>query len=86
MLWTIAAIMLVLWVLGLVSSYTLGGFIHLLLVAAIVLVAVRLIQGRSVTSGLDPDVNDRVAAQRCARQVCTLAGALFVRALANAEL
>ena len=51
MLWTIAVIMLVLWVLGLVSSYTLGGFIHLLLVAAIVLVAVRLIQGRSVTSG-----------------------------------
>jgi hypothetical protein len=50
MLWTIAAIMLVLWVLGLVSSYTLGGFIHLLLVAAIVLVAVRLIQGRSVAS------------------------------------
>ena len=48
MLWTIAVIMLVLWVLGLVSSYTLGGFIHLLLVAAIVLVAVRLIQGRSV--------------------------------------
>ena len=37
--------------LGLVCSYTLGGFIHLLLVAAIVLVAVRLIQGRSVTSG-----------------------------------
>jgi len=51
MLWTIAAIMLVLWVLGLVSSYTLGGFIHLLLVAAIVLVGIRLIQGRSVTSG-----------------------------------
>ena len=50
MLWTIAAIMLVLWVLGLVSSYTLGGFIHLLLVAAIVLVAVRLIQGAPSTS------------------------------------
>ena len=50
MLWTIAVIMLVLWVLGLVSSYTLGGFIHLLLVAAIVLVAVRLIQGRTITS------------------------------------
>jgi hypothetical protein len=47
MLWTIAVVMLVLWLLGLVSSYTLGGFIHLLLVAAIVLVAVRLIQGRS---------------------------------------
>jgi hypothetical protein len=50
MLWTLAIILLVLWVLGLVSSYTLGGFIHLLLVAAIVLVAVRLIQGRSVVT------------------------------------
>ncbi|HEY7374170.1 MAG TPA: lmo0937 family membrane protein [Polyangia bacterium] len=47
MLWTLAIILLVLWVLGLVSAYTLGGFIHLLLVAAIVLVAVRLIQGRA---------------------------------------
>jgi uncharacterized protein DUF5670 len=50
MLWTLAIILLVLWVLGLVSSYTLGGFIHLLLVAAIVLVAVRLIQGRSAVT------------------------------------
>ncbi|HEX3904277.1 MAG TPA: lmo0937 family membrane protein [Polyangia bacterium] len=48
MLWTIALILLVLWALGLVSSVTLGGFIHLLLVAAIVLVLVRLIQGRRV--------------------------------------
>jgi hypothetical protein len=48
MLWTIAVVLLVLWALGLVSSYTMGGFIHLLLVAAIVLVAVRLIQGRTV--------------------------------------
>jgi hypothetical protein len=47
MLWTIAVILLVLWALGLVSSYTIGGFIHLLLVAAIVVVAIRLIQGRS---------------------------------------
>lgn len=47
MLWTIAVLMLVLWALGLVSSYTLGGFIHILLVAALVLVAVRLIQGRA---------------------------------------
>lgn len=46
MLWTIALILLVLWALGLVSSITMGGFIHLLLVAAIVLVLVRLIQGR----------------------------------------
>ena len=50
MLWTLAIILLVLWVLGLVSSYTLGGFIHLLLVAAIVLVAVRLIQGRATVT------------------------------------
>ena len=47
MLWTIAVILLVLWALGLVSSVTMGGFIHLLLVAAIVVVLVRLIQGRS---------------------------------------
>ncbi len=46
MLWTIALILLVLWALGLVSSVTMGGFIHLLLVAAIVIVLVRLIQGR----------------------------------------
>jgi hypothetical protein len=48
MLWTIAVIMLVLWALGLVTSYTMGGFIHILLVLAIVAVAVRLIQGRRV--------------------------------------
>jgi hypothetical protein len=47
MLWTIAVVLLVLWALGLVSSFTMGGFIHLLLVAAIVMVAVRLIQGRA---------------------------------------
>ncbi len=48
MLWTIAVILLALWLLGLVSSYTLGGFIHILLVVAIVVVLVRLIQGRRV--------------------------------------
>jgi Family of unknown function (DUF5670) len=48
MLWTIAILLLVLWGLGLVTSYTLGGFIHLLIVAAVVLVVVRLIQGRAV--------------------------------------
>jgi hypothetical protein len=47
MLWTIAVILLVLWALGLVSSVTMGGFIHLLLVAAVVVVLVRLIQGRT---------------------------------------
>ena len=51
MLWTVAVVLVLLWALGLVTNFTLGGFIHLLLVAAIVLVAVRLIQGRSVTSG-----------------------------------
>jgi len=48
MLWTIAIILLVLWLLGLVSSYTLGGFIHILLVIAIIVVLIRLIQGRKV--------------------------------------
>lgn len=46
MLWTIAVVLLVLWALGLVSSYTMGGFIHILLIAAIVLVLVRLVSGR----------------------------------------
>ncbi|RPJ21288.1 MAG: lmo0937 family membrane protein [Planctomycetaceae bacterium] len=49
MLWTIAVILIVLWLLGLVSSYTMGGFIHLLLVIAIVMVLVNIIQGRRVT-------------------------------------
>jgi hypothetical protein len=48
MLWTIAVLLLVLWALGLVTSYTLGGFIHILIVAAVVLVLVRLIQGRRI--------------------------------------
>ncbi|HEX5651190.1 MAG TPA: lmo0937 family membrane protein [Steroidobacteraceae bacterium] len=46
MLWTIVLILLVLWLLGLVSSYTLGGFIHLLLVVAIIIVVVNLVRGR----------------------------------------
>jgi hypothetical protein len=48
MLWTIAVILLVLWLLGLVSSYTMGGFIHFLLLLAIAAVLIRLIQGRPV--------------------------------------
>jgi len=48
MLWTIAVILLILWLLGLVSSYTMGGFIHILLVIAIVVVLVRVIQGKKV--------------------------------------
>jgi Family of unknown function (DUF5670) len=47
MLWTIFVILLVLWLLGLVSSYTLGGFIHLLLIIAIVVLVIQLIQGRT---------------------------------------
>jgi uncharacterized membrane protein YtjA (UPF0391 family) len=46
MLYTIAVVLLVLWLLGLVSSYTMGGFIHILLVIAIVMVLVNLISGR----------------------------------------
>jgi hypothetical protein len=46
MLWTIFVILLVLWLLGMVSSYTLGGFIHVLLVVAVVLAIMQLLQGR----------------------------------------
>lgn len=48
MLETIAILLIILWALGLVSSYTMGGFIHILLVVAIVVIVVRLIQGRRV--------------------------------------
>ncbi len=48
MLWTIFVILLVLWLLGMVSSYTMGGFIHVLLVVAVVVLLIRLIQGRRV--------------------------------------
>jgi hypothetical protein len=46
LLWTIAIILVILWVLGLVTSYTLGGFVHILLVLAIIIVLIRVIQGR----------------------------------------
>jgi hypothetical protein len=46
MLWTIFVILLVLWLLGVVTSYTMGGFIHILLILAIVVVLIRVIQGR----------------------------------------
>jgi len=46
MLWTIAVVLIVLWLLGLVTSYTMGGLIHVLLVIAIIMVLVRIIQGR----------------------------------------
>jgi hypothetical protein len=48
MLWTIAVILVILWALGLASAYTMGGFIHVLLVIAVIVVIVRLFQGRSV--------------------------------------
>ena len=48
MLWTIFTILLVLWLLGFVTSYTLGGFIHILLVLAIVTLLIRVIQGRRI--------------------------------------
>lgn len=48
MLWTLAVILLVLWALGLVTSFTMGGFIHILLVLALIVLVFRLIQGRRV--------------------------------------
>jgi hypothetical protein len=46
LLWTVAIILVILWLLGMVSSYTLGGFVHILLVLAIIVVLIRVIQGR----------------------------------------
>jgi hypothetical protein len=48
MLWTIFVVLMVLWLLGLISGYTIGGFIHILLVIAIVVVLIRIIQGRKI--------------------------------------
>ena len=48
MLYTVAVILIVLWLLGLVSSYTMGGFVHVLLVVAIIVILVRVIQGRKL--------------------------------------
>ncbi|MBF8300605.1 MAG: hypothetical protein HW394_975 [Acidobacteria bacterium] len=50
MLWTIFMVLLVLWALGMVTSYTLGGFIHLLLLLAVATVLIRVIQGRSLVT------------------------------------
>jgi len=46
MLWTIAVILIILWLLGLVSSYTMGGFVHILLVIAVVVILLNIIRGR----------------------------------------
>jgi hypothetical protein len=54
MLWTIFVILLVLWLLGLVSSYTMGGFIHILLVIAVVILIINLIGGRRLCSPMKP--------------------------------
>ncbi len=48
MIWTIAVILIILWLLGLVSSYTMGGLIHILLVIAIIVILLNIIQGRRV--------------------------------------
>jgi hypothetical protein len=48
MLWTICVILIVLWLLGIVTSYTMGGLIHILLVIAVIVVLVRIIQGRRI--------------------------------------
>jgi hypothetical protein len=48
MLWTILVVLLVLWLLGMVTSYTLGGFIHILLVVAVVILILRLMSGRRI--------------------------------------
>ncbi len=48
MLWTIAVVLIVMWAVGLVSSYTLGGFVHLLLLVALVTVLIRVIMGRRI--------------------------------------
>jgi len=48
MLWTVVVVMLILWVLGLVSSYTMGGLIHILLVIAVIALVVQIIQGRRI--------------------------------------
>jgi hypothetical protein len=50
MLWTIFVILLILWLLGLVSGYTIGGFIHVLLIVAVAVVLIRIIQGRNPLS------------------------------------
>lgn len=48
MLWTVSIVLVILWLLGVVSSYTLGGFIHILLVIAVVIILIRVIQGRRI--------------------------------------
>ena len=71
MLWTIAVILLILWLLGLVSSYTLGGFIHILLVLAIIIILIRVIQGRETGWLSGKKFIAARAASLCARVLST---------------
>jgi len=48
MLWTIAIVLVILWLLGLITSFTLGGFIHVLLVIAVIVIIIRLVQGKKI--------------------------------------
>ena len=48
MLWTIAAVLIILWILGMVTSYTMGGLIHILIVVAVIVILIRIITGRKV--------------------------------------
>jgi len=48
MLWTIAVVLVILWLLGLITSFTLGGFIHVLLVIAVIVIIIRLVQGKKI--------------------------------------
>ena len=50
MLWTICVVLMILWLLGVATSYTLGGFVHVLLILAVIVVLVRIIQGRKIVS------------------------------------
>ena len=50
LLWTVAIVLVLMWLLGMVTSYTIGGFIHILLVIALIVVLIRVIQGRKVVS------------------------------------
>src|SRR5438132_1246080 len=73
MLWTIAAILLILWILGLVSAYTLGGFIHILLILAVIAVARRKPEGE-LARALDRDVG---GFERFRRQLPEVAGTVM---------
>jgi hypothetical protein len=78
MLWTIAVILIVLWLLGLVSSYTLGGFIHVLLAVALIVFLIQVIQGRAW------DELDRLRAKGAPERPTRVSGAALLRSRAHA--